>query len=85
MFNSTLTEDERSHLPVDGAIMITGIFCSLMCHFKTNFYVQNCKAFAKAYKLATCHMSYVTNTIFLHPLEFRLFSLSMVDHCYFVT
>lgn len=25
MFNSTLTEDERSHLPVDGAIMITGI------------------------------------------------------------
>uniref|UniRef100_A0A804Q8V9 phosphoglucomutase (alpha-D-glucose-1,6-bisphosphate-dependent) n=1 Tax=Zea mays TaxID=4577 RepID=A0A804Q8V9_MAIZE len=23
MFNSTLTEDERSHLPVDGAIMIT--------------------------------------------------------------
>jgi len=30
MFNSTLTEDERNHLPVDGAIMITGMVSNLI-------------------------------------------------------
>lgn len=40
MFNSTLTEDEINHCPVDGAIMITGTIPSLMCNISRQAFLR---------------------------------------------